>query len=367
MTGAAIGLRRLASQRVLGERFERPADVVRWLGAVQAQDYNQALWAIGARLRRGTAALVERAIEGRQIVRTWLLRGTIHFAPPEDVRWLLALCAPRLAVTEERRRAQLGITSGELDRSRELVCDALAGDRRLSRPDLFRLLQDAGIQTSGNRGYHILVQLTREALICIGPMQGKQPTLVLLDDWAPRAEARDLSRAEALADLAGRFVASRAPATDRDLATWAGITLADARSGLRSAAAPVLLTRELDGVEYWFPADQVAAAPPRGGRRRGYLLPAYDEFLLGYKDRAAQLPGEHAGKIVPGGNGVFTPLIVVGGEVAGTWGRRRGEMLTMEVHPFALRVPEIAELVLADAERYRRFLGLPASTPVEIG
>ncbi len=120
MTGAAIGLRRLASQRVLGQRLERPADVVRWLGAVQAQDYGQALWAIGARLRRGTAALVEEAIEDRQIVRTWLMRGTIHFAPPEDVRWLLALCAPRVAVSAERRRAQLGITTGELDRSREV-------------------------------------------------------------------------------------------------------------------------------------------------------------------------------------------------------------------------------------------------------
>ncbi len=360
MREGAIALRRLASQRVLGERLERPADVVRWLGAMQAQDYAQALWAIGSRLRRATAALVEDAVADRQIVRTWLMRGTIHFAPPEDVRWLLELCAPRLAVTEATRRAQLGITTGEIDRSRELVREVLAGDRRLSRPDVLRLLQDAGIPTTGNRGYHILVALTYEALICFGPRQGKQQTIVLLDDWVPRALARELSHEEALADLAGRFVASRAPATDRDLATWAGITLADARRGLRNAAAPALATRRLAGTEYWFPADGADAAPPRAGSRRGYLLPAYDEFLLGYKDRAAQLSAEHSRRVVPGGNGVFTPLVVVGGRVVGTWRRARsGERLTIELQPFERGAPEVAGLVRADAERYRRFLGMP--------
>ena len=364
MRGAAIALRRLVSQRVLGERLERPADVVRWLGAVQAQDYNQALWAIGSRLRRGTAAVVEDAIADREIVRTWLMRGTIHFALPEDVRWLLALCAPRLAVTEATRRAQLGITTGQIDRSRELVREALAGDRRLSRPDVFRLLQNAGIPTTGNRGYHILVALTREALICMGPRQGKQHTIVLLDDWAPRARARELSHEEALAELAGRFVASRAPVTDHDFATWAGITLGDARKGLRTAA-PALATRELGGTEYWLPVDVADAPPPRAGRRRGYLLPAYDEFLLGYKDRAAQLSAEHSRSVVPGGNGVFTPLIVVGGRVVGTWARvRSGERLALEIKPFEQGVPELAALVRADAERYRRFLGLPS--PVAI-
>lgn len=365
MTGAAIGLRRLASQRVLGEQFERPADVVRWLGAVQAQDYGQSLWAIGSRMRRGTAALVEDAIAQRQIVRTWLMRGTIHFAVPEDVRWILALCAPRLAVAEERRRAQLGITHSEVDRGRELVCEALAGDRRLSRPDLLHLLEDAGVATTGQRGYHVIARLSLEGLICIGPMQGRQPTFVLLEDWVPRAHARDLTHPEALADLAARFVASRAPVTDHDLARWAGITLADARSGLRGAA-PAIVTRELDGAEYWLAADGADASPLRT-RRRGYLLAGFDEFLLGYKDRSAQLASEHAGKVVPGANGIFKPMIVVGGEIAGTWARStRGKALTIELHPFALEVPEAAELVKADAARYRRFLGLPPSMPVAI-
>ncbi|MDX6564320.1 MAG: hypothetical protein QOD65_4134 [Gaiellales bacterium] len=366
MTGAAIGLRRLAGQHVPGTQLERPADVVRRLCAMQAQDYGQSLWAIGSRLRRGTAATVERAIAERQIVRTWLMRGTIHFTAPEDVRWLLALCAPRLAVAVARRHSQLGITTHDLDRSRELMREALAGDRRLSRPDVLRLLEDAGIETTGQRGYHILVGLARDGLICFGPMQGRQPTFVLLDDWAPRAEARELAREEALADLAGRFAASRGPVTDHDLARWAGVTLADARSGLRNAA-PALVTRELDGAEYWLAADQADAPSPRAGRRRGYLLAGFDEFLLGYGDRAAQLAAEHASRVAPGANGIFKPMIVVGGEVVGTWARTvHAKALAIELHPFALGVPELVPLVRADAERYRRFLGLPSSTPVEI-
>jgi hypothetical protein len=368
MTGAAIGLRRLAGQRVLGKRLERPADVVRWLGAVQAQDYGQSLWAIGSRLRRGTAVTVERAIAERQIVRTWLMRGTIHFAAPEDVRWLLALCAPRLAVAEERRRSQLGITTRELARSRDLVHESLAGDRRLSRPDVFSLLEGAGIETTGQRGYHILMRLARDGLICIGPMQGKQPTFVLLDDWAPRAEARALTHDEALADLAARFAASRGPVTDHDLARWAGITLAAARSGLQNAAAPALATREIDGAGYWLAADRADDTPPRAGRRQGCLLAGFDEFLLGYKDRSAQLDAEHAGRVVPGANGVFKPMIAVGGEIVGTWARTvRSKALAIELHPFALDAAELAPLVKADAERYRSFLGLPSRTPVEIG
>jgi hypothetical protein len=361
MTASGIALRRLAAQGIAPRESDDPAAVVRRFAAIQAQDYGQSLWAIGSRLRRGTLAQVEGAIADRRIVRTWLMRGTIHFAAPEDLRPLLALCAPRLTVAVERRRAQLGITDGALDRSRALVLAELAGDRRLSRPDVLRLLEDAGIDTAGQRGYHILAQLAREALICIGPMQGKQQTFVLLDDWAPRGEARERTRAETLADVAGRFVASRGPVTDHDFARWAAITLADARSGLAAAAG--IATRTLGGAIYWIAADQAAGAPPRSGG--GFLLAGFDEFLLGYKDRVAQLSDDHAAKVVPGANGIFKPMIVVGGKIVGTWTRTvRAQALTIELHPFELGVAELAELVRPDAERYRAFLGLSSTTPV---
>src|SRR4051794_39891920 len=159
---SAIGLRRLVSQCIAATaRCEEPADVVGRLCAVQAQDYRQSLWAIGARLRSGTADDVERAIEQRSILRTWLVRGTIHFVRPGDVRWLLALAAPRLAAADARSGAPLGLTAAQIDRCAELLSDALAGDRRLTRPEVLRLLAAAGIDTAGQRGYHILVRLAR--------------------------------------------------------------------------------------------------------------------------------------------------------------------------------------------------------------
>jgi hypothetical protein len=366
MAAADIGLRRLASQRIASDRLDRPADVVRWLGAVQAQDYGQSLWAIGARLRTGTAEQVEAAIAERQIARTWLMRGTIHFAPPEDVRWLLALVAPRLVAGDERRCARLGLTPATIARSAKSLGEALAGDRRLSRPEIMDLLQGEGIETSGGRGYHILWRLAQDGLICGGPMQGKQQTFVLLDDWAPRAESRDLSREESLAVLAARFAASRGPVTDHDLARWAGITLADARQGLGAADSPALATRSFDGAEFWVAADQAGEAGANAGRRKAFLLAGFDEYMLGYKDRDAVIASEHAGKVVPGSNGVFRPIIVVGGQIVGTWARvARPKALTITLKPFT-GAGKLAAQVRAEAKRDRAFLGLPSSSELVV-
>ena len=357
-----IGLRRLASQRIATRRLARPADVVRWLGAVQAQDYAQSLWAIGARMRRGTVAAIERAIEERAIVRTWLMRGTIHFTSPEDVRPLLALCAPRLATAEARRRTQLGLTEADLERSRDALHAALAGDRRLSRPECMQALADAGVDTTGQRGYHILSGLARDGVLCLGPMQGRQPTFVLLDDWVPRGDAREPPPDSTLARLASCFVASRGPVTDQDLARWAGVALAEARAALHAGACPASVTRSLDGIEYWVAEEQRRAPVPRGGRTRAYILAGFDEFVLGYRNRDAQLPPQHSHRVVPGGNGIFKPLVVAGGQVVGTWAKsvRAGE-LTVTLHPFTADASGLARAVADEAVRYRDFLGLPSA------
>jgi hypothetical protein len=359
MAAAAVALRRLASQRIAAGRFDQPVDAVRWLGAVQAQDYNQSLWGIGARVEAGTVQDVERAIAERQIVRTWLMRGTIHFTAAEDVRWLLALCSPRQLSADARRCAQIGLAEVDIERSAELLRSALGGDRRLSRPEAMELLEGEGIATGGGHGYHILFRLALEGLICLGPMQGKQQTVVLLDDWASPAQARNLSREQSLAVVAARFAASRGPVTVQDLARWAAITAGDARSGLRSADG--LVTRTWDGVEYWLAAEGADEPPPQARRRQTFLLAGFDEYMLGYKDRDAMLAPEHAGKIVPGANGVFRPIIVTGGQIVGTWARTaRAKSLTIALRPFA-SAPKLAEEVKPEAERYRDFLGLPST------
>jgi hypothetical protein len=222
-----------------------------------------------------------------------------------------------------------------------------------------QLLEDEGIATGGGHGYHILWRLAQDGLICIGPVRERQQTFALLDDWAPPEGARELAREQSLAVLAGRFAASRGPVTAHDLARWAGITLGDARAGL--ATADGLVSEEIEGAEHWRAAGE--ELPSATARRRTYLLAGFDEYILGYTERDAILAREHAGKVSPGANGVFRPMIVAGGRITGTWSRAtRGTGLAITLTPFAGTGRGLAANALPEARRYRAFLGLPASS-----
>jgi hypothetical protein len=353
MSPTTIAAWRLLGQRIGAARFEKPEDVVRWMGALQAQDYGQALWAVGLRMRTATVVDIEQAIADRTIIRTWPMRGTIHFVPAEDAKWMLQLGAARRLATDGHRMAQLELDAAIMGRCGQLCYDALHSGRQLSRPELLQLLEQAGISTSGQRGYHILWYLAQSGLICLGPMQGKQQTFVLLDEWAPHA--RELPRAEALAELARRYFASHAPATLHDFAWWSGLTVGDARAGLE-AAKPGLIAEKLNEVEYWMPSVALGETPDPSGV---HLLPSFDEYLLGYRDRSAVLAAEHAQKVVPGSNGMFQPIIVVDGQVVGIWKRVvKKSAVAITFHPFA-QFDSADERVTAASERYSAFLGLP--------
>jgi hypothetical protein len=348
---------RLLNQRIDGEKFERPEEVVRWMGALQAQDYQQSLWAIGLRTQSATVADIEQAIVNRKIVRTWPMRGTLHFVPGEDAKWMLSLSASRMLANDRRRLEQLELDETIMERCKERIYDALKGNQRLSRPNMMQLLEDSGIGTQGQRGYHILWYLSQSGLICLGPMQDKQQTFVLLDEWVSHSQA--FSREESLAELARRYFTSRGPATIHDFAWWAGLTVADAKQGLE-AAKPELVKDQIDGKEYWMTGD--ARERRVYDTSRVYLLPGFDEHLLGYKDRSAVLAAEHASKIVPGNNGIFFPTMVIAGQVIGTWKRRRKKnALEILLHPF-IRLGTSEERVMEAAKWYGDFLGLPLSS-----
>lgn len=354
MDHTAIGRSRLASQRLLDERCATPDEVARWMGALQGQAYGQAVWAIGLRTRGATLGDVERAFAERRIVLTWPLRGTLHVIPAEDARWMLTVSAPRTLHAARSRQEQLGLDDTTIDRCAALVHDALAGDKRLTRSAVMTLLEEAGVSTAGQRGYHILWRLAHSGLICLGPLEGRQQTIVLLDEWAPAA--RDLPRAEALGELARRYFTSHGPATLPDFARWAGLTTTDARAGLHSAA-PALVVQTYGGADYWMGGGSAQPSPPSAPHV--CLLPGFDEYVLGYKDRTAVLALEHAARIVPGNNGVFLPTIVVDGQVVGAWTHTRGRTgLRLALHPFTpLTAPR--ESLDAAAQRYGDFLGLP--------
>lgn len=364
VTQTDVAHRRLLNQRIAGERFSHPAEVVRWMGAMQAQDYQQALWAIAVRTAGATVADVEAAIAERAIVQTWAMRGTLHFVAAENAKWMLELLTPRIVASTRTRQRQLELDGGVLARCGDLFQEALHGGRRVTRSGAMHLLENAGISPKGQRGYHILAHLAQTGVICLGPVQGKEQTFVLLDEWVPAS--RRLSRDDALAELAGTFVASHGPATMRDFAGWAGLTLADARAGME-AVQPGLRSEERDGKVYW----SVASVPALESDGETddtsgvFLLPGFDEYLLGYKDRSDVLAAEHANKVVPGGNGVFFPIIVADGQIVGTWKRaikKGGVAITLR--PFVPRT--VSKASVADAaERFGAFLGVPLAS-VEI-
>ncbi|MFC4620204.1 winged helix DNA-binding domain-containing protein [Camelliibacillus cellulosilyticus] len=354
MFNTTISDQRLLNQHIDGEKFEKPRDVVKWMGAIQAQSYPQALWAIGVRMKQGTVAAVEQAIQEGDILRTWPMRGTIHFVPPEDAKWMLKLSAERLLPKDGRRRKQLGLDEALLKRCLQLFYDALNGNKQLTRAEMLELLEADGISTKNQRGYHILWYAALTGLICPGPMEGKQQTFVLLDEWVP--DSRVLSREAALYELAKRYFASHGPATVHDFAWWIGLTIADAKMGL-AAAKPELIMDKINGVDHWmgqrFMGDHSSGV---------HLLPGFDEYLLGYKDRKAVLADEHAQKVVPGKNGIFLPFIISGGQVVGTWKRtikKKGIEITLS--PFT-NLDDIQKAIYGAAEKYCDFIGLPLLT-----
>lgn len=344
-----VALLRLAAQWLAGPGAGSPVEAVRRLGAVQAQDFPGALTSVALRTAHRRRKDVEVALDDGEIVRTWPMRGTLHLLAADDLHWMLELLAARTLTPMTARWADLALTGSDAERARELVVAALAGGRRMRRSDLLAAIDDGGVPTTGQRGYHLLGYLARTATLCLGPTDGAGEQLyVLVDDWVPAPSPR--TREEALAELALRFFLGHGPATVADLARWAGLPLRDVRAGLE-LARPQLAALVVDGTEHLLdPATPDRLAACRGETEGVVLLPGFDEFVLGYRDRSTILPPEFAGHIVPGNNGMFRPTVVVGGQVVGTWQwTGRGAKRALTATPFTSFAPEVEEGI-RDAE-----------------
>ena len=356
--GGEVARLRLARQRLVGEGFASPADAVRWLGVVQAQDYAGSLWALGLRVRDATEATIEAAIASRSIVRTWPNRRTIHYVAADDARWVLAITGPRMiamhAGTLERH---FGIDRALLARARKTVTRALRGGPPMPRGKLYERLEADGIPIGDARGLHLVVRLAQEGLVCLGPRSGKQATFVLFDEWVPGG--RTLDRPDALAALARRFFQSHGPATVRDFAWWSGLAARDARAGLE-AVRDSLVEVELEGVRFWMPSDVAATSPASPGT--AHLLPPYDEHVVAYADRSAVLDPAHREQAR---HGIFSPVVVVDGRIVGMWKRTlRRNQVEIAVAPFGALSASAERSVARSARRYGAFLGLD---PVLVG
>lgn len=348
---------RLASQRIAPSAGGSDvAAVVRHLFAVQAQDFGQAVWALGQRIPGSTRVDVAEALASGRVIRSWPMRGTLHFIDPADVRWMLRLTATRTISSLAARYRDLGLDDDTFRRAADVAVDALGGGRSIGRDGLTAVLENAGISTTGQRGPHLIGHLAQTAVICWGPPDGTRQAIVLLDEWAPETSIPD--RDQALRDYVLRYIVGHGPATIRDFAWWSKLTLADSRRGL-DLARDDLVEVVHENTSYWMTPETADAASARPSTTV-HALPGFDEYLLGYQNRSHSLAIEFASRIVPGGNGVFLPMIVSRGRVVGAWRRSVGQdRITVRAMPFEPLGQSEAAGFEREAARYGKFHGLP--------
>ncbi len=353
MTNTNIAAQRLNSHHLTHPDFGSPEEVVRWFGAVQAQDYYGSLYAVGLRLPEATEKTIEKAVGERKIVRTWPMRGTIHYVLAEDVRWMLPLLAQRRIPRNRSYYERAGLSEADFEKARKILVKALGGGRLLARSEVYEALEAAKIKTGPEqRGLHIIGYWAQMGLICLGSRKGKQTTITLLDDWVP--DGRMLQGDEALAELAGRYFTSHGPATLADFSWWSGLNAAEARRGLQAVRAR-LAPLTVDGRTYW---SGPTADPPRGNGPALHLLPPFDEFSVAYKDRR-ELVDPALGKTIGYGLG---PSVISDGRLIGRWKR------TLEKDKAIIELELLGKLdkkqkagLQPAAERYGKFIGLPVT------
>lgn len=356
MASSDIAARRLCAQGISSPSSTVKEAVSRIL-ALQAQDRPSSLWAMGLRSSGLKVADVERAVASGSIVRTWLMRGTLHFTAAEDVRWLLQLVAPRIISRSKRRDDELGLDDRVYGQSRDVLTKALESKSPLTRDEMMATLEGRGITIAGQRGYHILRRLALQGDICFGPMVGKEPSFMLLDDLGP--PSKSMTRGRALGELAWRYFSGHGPASAQDLLWWSGLTIGEVRKGIETAGSR-LIEEVHDGVTYF-------SGPSRSISSEGssvMLLPAFDEYIIGYRDRGVLLDREHT-KNMLSSNGVFYPSLVIDGRVQGTWkGRRTKGGVMIEVSPFSRLTSSEIDFLELPVTRYSYFLGVPISMKV---
>lgn len=319
---------RLANQQITQKKFEYPHELVSHMCAMQAQDYAMAKLGIGIRLPGFTDDQIEAAFNRGEIIRTHVLRPTWHFVSAQDIYWMLELVAPQIKITMRSRHKQLELTSGVVKKSHNIIVEALENEECLTREIIGEKLRQANISIADNRLAHLLCCAELDMLICSGPVRGKKQTYALLEKRV--AKTSPLAKEEALSLLARKFFVSHGPATLEDFNWWSGLLITDARQALEMIRDE-LTSVEVDGSTFWFSKDLDYSTALH---RSVHLLPSFDEYVISYKDRSMIIGAEDHERAISK-NGIFWPVVVVDGRVAGIWKRtiKKNEIL-VEVTSF---------------------------------
>ena len=322
------------------------------MGAMQAQDYEMAKWAVGIRLPGSTDSIIEEALSNGEIIRTHLLRPTWHLVAASDIYWLLDLTAPHVRRLIAGANRKLGLDETVLRKSQEIIGKALAGNNYQTRAELMARLQGAGIKTNDLRSAHIMFDAEMAGLVCNGPRKGKQGTYALLRERVPVQTL--LSREEALTELARRYFTSHGPATVKDFAWWSGLTLTESRKAIELAKRH-LQSMHINAQTYWLSQEATNAEPVP---EQIHFLPAFDEFLVSYCERSASLDQEKARQAISL-NGIFKPVIVVDGQVVGLWKRAvKLKALSLELTFFYPLPADLTERIHDQAKQYADYMQL---------
>jgi hypothetical protein len=346
---------RLRAQRLTGKPFEDAIEAVRRMGAVQSQDDPAAKWALAQRLDGVTDAALDRLYDHGAILRTHVLRPTWHFVLPEDIRWLLELTGPRVLSGVAGRWRRLEIDREVIARAQAAWHGALAGGRSMTRAELGGALAAAGISPEGQRLPHLAMALELDGFLASGPRRGKQLTWALLEERAPAS--RSLEPEDALRELARRYFRCHGPAQVQDFAWWSGLTLAEARKGIALAGAD-LASRSIGGHDYWHGPELDWRS---AGKSAVHLLPNFDEYTVGYRDRSAMLHADYPFRPeLFAFSSILSNVVTVGGELRGAWRKTaNAKGVRVEVSPLARLSPSVRAGVEKAAGRFGRFLGRP--------
>lgn len=349
MDALGIVCRRICEQRLAGEFFETPAEVVGFLGAMQSQEFAEAKWSISERTGGLTGAEVDDAFDRGEILRTHVLRPTWHFVTPVDIRWMLRLTAPRVHAGNRSRYRDLGLDEDVLARSHEVLAQALEDGDPRTRRELGEALARAGVDTDGQRLAHTVMHAELEQLIVSGPRRGKQHTYLLFEQRVP--SAADRTPDDPLAELALRFFTSHGPATVRDFCWWSGLRVADARAGVEAAGD--LLEAMIEDGTPWHAAPGTG---PQGDTGGAFLIPMYDELGVGYRDLRMVMAQQ------PPRDGLMSRPIVIDGATVGSWKRTlSANAVVVQATLFTDLSKPAATKLAGVVERFGRFLELPAT------
>jgi hypothetical protein len=277
------------------------------------------------------------------------MRRTLHFVSPLDVRWLLALCSPRILARSATLYRHLELDEKLFSKCKDLFGNALGGGNVLTRNEMYAILEKAKITTGGLRGLHILCHLAVAGIICFSVRRGKQPTFALLEEWVP--PTKTCSVEEALAMLTKKYFLSHGPATVHDFSWWSGLTVSEAKRGI-SMISEELQNQTVDGQQYWM-SDKVSFE--KVGAQGAYLLPPFDEYLVAYKDRSVAIEAAF-NKNIFGANGIFSAVILINNKVGGTWRRTcKKDQLYLETHLFRPASQARNAAVARAAKQYAKF------------